>query len=106
MGFQLNIKKGVPIPPQSRKGEDSEITKAMLGMEIGDGCHEFQEFTGATDENGKKIQTEESKALKYTANKLQKAGRARFSFRTGKNGELSKMWRVSLNEAPVEAAQA
>jgi hypothetical protein len=95
MGFALKIEKGVPIPPQARKGEDSEVAKAMLQMEVGD-CHKFQEY----DENGKP--TEESKTLKYNANRLYKKRRARYSFRKGEDDAPSQMWRVAM-DAPVDS---
>jgi hypothetical protein len=75
----------------------------MLSMPIGETCHEFQE----TEEDGKTL-TEEARQLKYAANKLQKDRRAKFSFRKGKNGKPSMMWRVALDAKPqpVEETQA
>jgi hypothetical protein len=88
MSFKIEAKGGLPVPTPIRKGEDSEYAKEMLKLSIG----QYFEFDPSTAE-GKKV--------KYTANKLQKDGRARFTFRTGKNGDPSRIWRVALEPKSV-----
>lgn len=88
MAFKIEARAGIPIPKATRRGELSEYAKELLAVPIG---HSF-EFDPET-EDGKKI--------KYYANKLQKDGLARFSYRKGKVGQPATMWRVEL--APKKA---
>jgi hypothetical protein len=96
MSFTPQIEEGIPIPPQSRKGEDSEVVKQLLALDI----EKKQSFTFPEFE-ADGTPTAIGKAYRYATNKLQKDGRARFSLRKLKDKPgITRVWRIAM---PVKA---